>query len=485
MSKIIKLPHLQEVVQDLVNKIKIKFNQMVVSVEFDPDTNIVTVTKDGGATTTFSLDKFIDTWGDLDCVTEYSYANLFDYSNRVDGRKYEENGNITQNDSGTSSVEIEVVGGTEYSIYRQHNDNHIIVFYDAADGFIEANTDYAPAIGIWHRKAVTAPLNAVKMGVNFRRDGVNSPNMMVIKGNVIDTVNEHIPYLDGGRILIGNCATLSFDNSHTTLASSTHASAIKELNTKLNDVVGNSVVTVNSQRPNNQGDVEVNAGHIPYNNNTSNIQATNVQEAIDKLKEEIALLENSNIFIVNDLQDYNNRKDTFNLKSGDLIYFLDSNAVVDFNDQAVNNGGKPVVMIFDENAQGASGNNLRIFSKLDTTINITAKDVSFDKNGTSLTKDNVQEAIVETNSKIITTGTLNGNIIELMQENGGKIDVDVTRLVGINTINSESPDMQGNIMLSVDITSNDTIDFKVNSANFGRLTYITDNQVNEIINLFV
>ena len=92
MSKIVKLPHLQEVVQDLVNKIKIKFNQMVVSVEFNPDTDIVTVTKDGGATTEFSLEKFVDEWGDLDCVTEYPYVNLFNYTERVDDKKYQPDG---------------------------------------------------------------------------------------------------------------------------------------------------------------------------------------------------------------------------------------------------------------------------------------------------------------------------------------------------------------------------------------------------------
>lgn len=257
MSKIVKLPHLQEVVQDLVNKIKLKFNQMVVSVEFNPDTNIVTVTKDGGATTTFSLDKFIDTWGDLDCVTEYSYANLFDYSNRVEGRKYEENGNITQNDANTSSVEIEIIGGSEYTIFRQHNDNHNIVFYDAADMFIEADTVLAPASGGWHKKVVNAPLNAVKMGVNFRKGGVNSPNMMVIKGNVTNNVTTHIPYLDGGRILIGDCVTLSFDNNGTTLASTTHESAIKELDNKVTTLAGGSVTTIEGQKPDAQGNIDL------------------------------------------------------------------------------------------------------------------------------------------------------------------------------------------------------------------------------------
>lgn len=257
MSKIIKLPHLEEVVQDLVNKIKIKFNQMVVSVEFDPDTNIVTVTKDGGATTNFDLNKFVDEWGDLDCVTEYPYANLFDYSNRVEGRKYEDDGRITQNNVDTSSIEIEIIGGNEYSIYRQHNDNHTIVFYDAADIFIEADTQTAPAIRNWHRKVVNAPLNAVKMGVNFRKGGTNSPNMMVIKGNVIDTLDTHIPYLDGGRISIGDCVSLSFNNDGTTLASTTHASAIKELAEKITTVAGGSIVTIEGQKPDAQGNIDL------------------------------------------------------------------------------------------------------------------------------------------------------------------------------------------------------------------------------------
>ena len=257
MSKIIKLPHLQEVILDLVDKIKLRFNQTVVAVDFDENTNIVTVSKgDGQTTTEFSLDKFVDEWGDLDCVTEYPYANLFDYAERMDDKKYEPDGSVIT-DTGTSSVIIEILGGNEYSIFRQHNDNHNIVFYDAADQFVDADTVQAPTGGGWHKKVVNAPANAAKMAVNFRKDGPNSPNMMVIKGDVINNVATHIPYLDGGRISIGDCVSLSFNNDGTTLASTTHVSAIKELAEKITTVAEGSVVTIEGQKPDAQGNIDL------------------------------------------------------------------------------------------------------------------------------------------------------------------------------------------------------------------------------------
>ena len=45
----------------------------------------------------------------------------------MDDKKYEPDGSVIT-DTGTSSVIIEILGGNEYSIFRQHNDNHNIVF---------------------------------------------------------------------------------------------------------------------------------------------------------------------------------------------------------------------------------------------------------------------------------------------------------------------------------------------------------------------
>lgn len=461
MSKIIKLPHLEEVIEDLVNKLKVKFNQTVVSVEFNPDTDIVTVTKDGGATTTFSLEKFVDTWGDLDCVTEYSHANLFDYSSRVEGRKYEENGNITQNDSGTSSVEIEVVGGTEYSIFRQHNDNHNIVFYDAADMFIEADIQLAPVIRNWHRKVVNAPLNAVKMGVNFRKGGTNSPNMMVIKGNVIDTLDTHIPYLDGGRISIGDCVSISFNNDGTTLASTTHASAIKELDNKVATLAGGTVTSVNNVKPNTQGNVTIDIQHIANLENTlngkvdtnnltqfgGNQHALKIPQLGNDGKLHLSMLPDISINKVHAVADENAAEQLIaagTARVGDIFIVEDQNNAVYMyvDDQGADFGTKCVELTM---ANGTVKSVNGEFADPTGNILLTADEINL-SNGMS----NVEE---ELNKRLVTINNQQGT--------------------------------QGNIDLSLEVVNNDRIDFKVGSHVFGTVPYITSQQVTDIINLFV
>lgn len=766
MSQIIKLPHLEELLLDLANKIRTKHSQLVTSVTFDPNTNIVTVERDGGATTTFSLDKFIDTWGDLDCVTEYPYANLFDYTARVNNKKYEPDGSIVD-DTGNSSLVIDILGGNEYSIYRKHDDNHNVVFYDAADQFVGADTNYSLIGSGWHKKVVTAPVDATKMAINFRKDGQSSPEMMVIKGNVIDIITTHIPYLDGGRILIGDCVSLSFNNEGTTLASTTHTSAIKELAEKIVNVANESIVTIDGQKPDIQGNVDltfekigneavlfvnthevgrvdltqilraedilydasntglafqnvqevldylekdkaslnkdnifighntfnevnligkapivktatnlqagdghasntycgirtvsthhdntgdprfvsaikirvddrfaigdiidgiyvteitkntstlddivgetissngsfivekdndypqciyvpvqkeytgdtyfiigkkgdralsecrysgatnlaqcvnslnidalplqgsplnrpqgngwiimhtlvtndinvreelsslndrvntltngtvtsvnneqpvdgnvtINAGHIEYNNATSHLVSTNVQNAIDELKREMTLLDSSSIFIVPDNTELNNLLGQNTLKSGDLIYIIDSTGVVDFTGQGVNNGNNPIAMIYDD---AVGGNKLRIFSKFDSPINISADTVAYNDQTTLLGTDNVQGAIEKLKEKVedsVTNVVYDTNKTLTVTKNGQPTQYDLTPLIGITSINREVG-VDGAIELTTNNTVNST-EFKVGNTTYATLNYMTDAQADAIIN---
>ena len=212
------------------------------------------------------------------------------------------------------------------------------------------------------------------------------------------------------------------------------------------------------------------------------IQSDNVQGAIEELKRDMALLDNSDIFIVPDEAELEKLLQTPNaLKKGDIVYIIDSTNVVDFNNQDVSNNGKPVAMIYDSDL--TTGNKLRVFSKIDSPINITASNVAFAPTQ-HVTSTNVQEAIEEVSGKTITTGAINGNNIVLTQENGSQINVDVTRLIGINTINTESPDAQGNIDLALEMVA-DELQFKVNNDAKNRLELYTDADANTLIQYFV
>ena len=461
MSKIIKLPHLQEVILDLVDKIKLRFNQTVVAVDFNENTNIVTVSKgDGQTTTEFSLNKFVDEWGDLDCVTEYPYANLFDYTERMDDKKYEPDGSVIT-DTGTSSVIIEILGGNEYSIFRQHNDNHNIVFYDATDQFISADTAHAPASGSWHKKVVNAPANATKMAVNFRKNGQNSHLIMVIKGDVINEVTTHIPYLDGGRILIGDCVTLSFDNNGTTLSSTTHESAIKELDNKVTTLAGGSVTSVNGERPDNQGNVTIDIQHIANLENTlnekvdtssltqlgGNQHALKIPQLGNDGKLDLSMLPDISINKVHVVADENAAEQLITAGTasvGDIFIVENQNNAVYMyvDDQGTDFGTKCVEL---------------------TMANGTVKSV----NG---------EIADPTGNVLLTADKINlSNGMSNVEEELNK------RLVTINN----QQGTQGNIDLSLEVVNNDRIDFKVDSHVFGTVPYITSQQVTDIINLFV
>ena len=460
MSKIIKLPHLQEVILDLVDKIKLRFNQTVVAVDFDENTNIVTVSKgDGQTTTEFSLDKFVDEWGDLDCVTEYPYANLFDYTERMDDKKYEPDGSVIT-DTGNSSVIIEIIGGSEYTIFRQHNDNHNIVFYDAGDQFISADTVLAPASGGWHKKVVNAPANATKMAVNFRKNGSSSHLIMVIKGDVINEVATHIPYLDGGRILIGDCVTLSFDNNGTTLASTTHESAIKELDDKVTTLAGGTVTSVNGERPDNQGNVQIEIGHISTLQdvlngkvNTADLtklggvqHAEKIPQLDDQGKLHLSMLPDISI---NRVHSVTNQQEAETLiqdgtaSVGDIFIVEDEgNAVYMYvNDQGANFTDKCVEL---------------------TMANGTVKKVN------GITADPTGNVTVTANDITLANGQ---STVEI--ELGKKL----------KTINNQ-PAINGNIDLGVG-TTNTNIELKVGNHVYGSVPYITTQQVNDIINLFV
>lgn len=203
----------------------------------------------------------------------------------------------------------------------------------------------------------------------------------------------------------------------------------------LDSITSEAVTSVNNIKP-VDGNVTVNAEHIGYNGNTSNIIATNVQEAIDELKDDMALIDGAEIFIVSDkaeLDDFLNNPNT--LKHGDLIYIINSTGVVDFNNQPAN-GGNPVAMIFDDSLN--TGNELRVFSKFSSNVNVSANNVSYNDAQTQLNANNVQGAIGKLNEKIANAGTVKSVNGQVPNQQNGSVTIDGTHInatVGTETLN--------------------------------------------------
>ena len=199
-----------------------------------------------------------------------------------------------------------------------------------------------------------------------------------------------------------NATDVNYDKANTQMQADNVQQAIDELH-------GLSIKSGNIN--NTELQLEKNNGHlvnvdlapvlvddkIVFNAGATGMLATNVQQAIHELKRDIDLINDSDIYIVNDNAELNNLLATTALETGDVIYIINSTNVVDYNDINVNNGGNPVAMIFDDTL--ATGNKLRVFSKLNDTITIDAHNVIYDDQTTNLGAANVQEAVENLNDK--------------------------------------------------------------------------------------
>ncbi len=113
----------------------------------------------------------------------------------------------------------------------------------------------------------------------------------------------------------------------------------------------------------------ISAANVTFAVGNTGLQGNTVQTVIEELNAKTDLLKDSNIYIAQDNAELEQMLiDKANdLRSGDIFYVLDATNVVDYNGDSVNHDGKIIAMIYDE---AVNGNKLRIFSKLDATINL-------------------------------------------------------------------------------------------------------------------
>lgn len=474
-------------VQEAIQKINEKF---VSNIEFEDTTRTLKKTINGQEEDVVS--GLVRKWGDLEYTTQSTtLKNIFDKTTQVEDNKQYYFGNIRDNQE-WKIIKIPCSVGKEYTITKnlKHDSRQFGVYDSKGSLLYDATVSGNKLINnrMTYRFTVPTTLTDASYFVTslFKAD-TNENDVMVFEGNLADNeipVN-YIPFMDGASVLVdSNEVALTFDKAGTSLTSVTVHSAIKELDKKIANSGVGTVKRVNGQTPNQQGDVVVNSEHIGYDNTTSNLVATDVKGAIDELKRDMALIESSNIYIVENNQALNTLLGQNKLQKGDIVYIIDSNGVVDFNGVGVANNGNPVAMIYDSDIQ-IVGNKLRIFSKFDTPINISADVVSYNDRITQLGEGNVQGAIEKLKEKIdngVTSVTYDGDKTLSVVTGGVNQDYNLTPLLGIKSINSEEG-VDGNIDLSYENTD-EKIDFKVENEIFATITYITDNQVQEIKDLF-
>ena len=317
----------------------------------------LTFTHLNNAVTQIPLD-YITEWQDLEHVKKYNDTNILDYSKAIPNKAIGDNGGYIDTSADWGIVEFPVTANEVYTIVRQRNANLKIRFENIDGDLIQLILENnMPIHGGWHRYTFTAPLGSTKAILEVKLSQTNEKDTMILSGDKttlpIDT-NNPIPFADGQLIQIGSEVSLKFDNSNSNIKSTTIESAIKEINEKIASAV---------QLP-------INATQVTFNGTSVNMQSGNVQNAIEELKNLIDSSNDKDIHVVENKAELDGLLPTITLKTGDIIYIIDSTGVIDYEGNDVNNGGKSVAMIYDGNIADINSNKLRLFSKLENKLHI-------------------------------------------------------------------------------------------------------------------
>ncbi len=245
-------------VQDAIDELNRKF---VSDVRYESADRSLHRTIDGQEQELVS--GLVTRWTDLDHVQEYTHTNVLDYSKAIPNKAIDDNGEHIDASVGWGIVEFPVTANEDYTIVRQRNDNLKIRFENIDGDLIEFILENnMPIHGGWHRYIFTAPPGSTKAILEVKLSQTNEKDTMIFSGDKttlpID-INNPIPFADGQLIQVGSEVSLKFDNSNSTLKSTTVNSAIKELNDKIANAGSGTVTSVNGQTPSGTGEVTLTA----------------------------------------------------------------------------------------------------------------------------------------------------------------------------------------------------------------------------------
>ena len=232
MSNIVKHTQFKTIVTELWNRVKTNFVKEVVIEAEDNKKKLKYIKGDNSKT---EITKVITTWGDLDEVTEYKYANLLDYSKREENKWYGDDTGAEQNNNSWNIYKVDVKPSVQYTVFKKNWDTNRFVFLNANGGVVRVQNFSDNGVSGWRRQYVTVPSDSsiVQMGLCSQKLYNNEQQLMVLEGaNITEQLN-FIPYLDGGKVSVNKKVCHVFDNTNTALKSKSLDSAIKEIDNRL------------------------------------------------------------------------------------------------------------------------------------------------------------------------------------------------------------------------------------------------------------
>ena len=121
----------------------------------------------------------------------------------------------------------------------------------------------------------------------------------------------------------------------------------------------------------------------------------NVRDTFEEIKHLISLLQSTDTttYFVNNKAEFDQLQQDTNFVSGDIVYVIDSTGVEDYTNTDVNNGGKTVSLIYDENVSG-----FRVLSKDREDVVLNANLVTVSPTINRL--NNVQEVLEYLDNKV-------------------------------------------------------------------------------------
>lgn len=424
------------------------------------DDDVLVLVRPDGTTKEVPLDVFVKEWKDLEYVEEYPFTNLVDFAKRVEGVQFDSTGQNIIQQNGRGLVDFEVVGGAEYTLIRQRANHGRICFYGADGVRISFLDETMRIIKKWNRLKFQAPQGSVIATLELKTDQDNEKEVMIFEGdqtNLDIDPAKPIPYADGQLIQVGSEISLKFDNSNSTFKSTTVNSVIKEIDTKIVSIENGMVTSVNGQGPDVYGNVQIEIDNIANLQSTLDGKVANTDLTVTSQPDKVLQLDNTGKIDVSVLPNISiNRVHSVNTKD-DAMNLI--------NTGVANIGDVFIVADNDNRVYMYTNENESTFDA--ACVELTMGDGTVLKvNG--LAADGTGNVTIRANNITLADGT-------------SSVEAELNKR--LKTINNQ-PGNNGNINLSINV-GNDGVDLQVEGASFGKLTYINDTQVNEIISLFV
>lgn len=452
----------------------LSLSSLLFDVTFDDTNNTLNKVQNG--VTTPVIDHVVTEWDDLEFVskTKGDIRNIFNkhtqiqkdrYYTPVSGGGYEIHSNTSWDLAYIPVVpgqQITVIKNTHdsqnfgvYNEQRRHQ-QHIVVSGQLVNGMRVYRMTINP----------TLPQgDTYHLLINMHKAGNNpvDPNkVMVFNGDIAndDLPKEYIPYATHGSIFIdGSEVVHTFNPQGSTLVSQNTQDAIIELDRKITINSESAVKTVNNQRPDAQGNVQVEIGHI-----------TGLQNALDG---KVNITQLSPIAQPNKVPvlGQNGKLDTA------MIPDLSINQV-----HSVANKQEALNLI----ANGtASIGHVFILRDDNNSVHMYVNQAGADFNDKCVQLTMSNGSIVSVNQ---ITGDSNGNVTltanQIRLEAKPTVTVEEELGKKVSTINSVAPNAQGNIDLELGVAS-DKLQLKVNNTEKSTLNLYTDAEANGLIAYFI